>query len=331
MTANLTPQYHEADAKYRAAITPEEKLAALEEMWRELPKHKSSEKMQADLKKKLSAARKALKQGGKKGPSKADPFYIPKTGAGQIVLIGTPNVGKSSIVGGLTNAHVKVADYPFATPLPVPGSVTYEDVQIQLIDTPPITADHVPAGFPGLWRSADVLIVVVDLSSDGVLEDTEVCLNHMAERRIELTCGPRELPVEPGAMLKVPGLLLGTKADLPGTNDNLEMLHEFVGERARVEPLSTLDVGQMARLPRLFFELIRVIRVYAKPPGKKPDLDEPFVLRAGGDIHDLARKVYHGQEHRVRAARIWGHGVADGQQVHLDHVLHDKDIVELHD
>ncbi len=90
MTLNLTPQYHEADAKYRAAQTPEEKLAALEEMWRELPKHKSSEKIQADLKKRLSAARKALQEVGKKGSSKADPFHIPKTGAGQIVLIGTP-------------------------------------------------------------------------------------------------------------------------------------------------------------------------------------------------------------------------------------------------
>jgi ribosome-interacting GTPase 1 len=87
----------------------------------------------------------------------------------------------------------------------------------------------------------------------------------------------------------------------------------------------------MTRLPALFFQLVGVIRVYAKPPGKKPDLDEPFVLSRGSDIHELARKVYHGADHRVRSARIWGHGVADGQNVHLNHVLHDKDIVELHD
>jgi ribosome-interacting GTPase 1 len=330
MAANLTPQYLEAEARYRAARTPEEKLAALEEMWRELPKHKSSEKIQADLKKKLSAARKALQQGGKKGPTRVDPFFIPKSGAGQIALIGTPNVGKSSIVGGLTHAHVAIADYPFATPLPLPGMVLYEDVQIQLVDTPPVTAEHVPTGSPGLWRSADALLVVVDLSSDSVLEDVEVCLNHLGERRIELTDGLRKLPVEPGGMLHVPGFVLANKSDLPAASDNLAVLRELFGARVGVEPLSTRDAGRMAQLPELFFRLIRVIRVYAKPPGRKPDLDEPFVLRVGSDVRELARKVYRGFDHRVRSARIWGHGVADGQNVHLDHVLHDKDIVELH-
>ena len=330
MAANLTPQYLAAEARYRAATTPEDKLAALEEMWRELPKHKSSEKIQAELKKKLSAARKAVQQGGKKGPSRVDPFFIPKTGAGQIALIGTPNVGKSSIVGCLTNAPVKIADHPFATPLPLPGSVPFEDVQIQLIDTPPVTADHVPPGFPGLWRSADALIVVADVSSDTVLEDSETCLNHLAERRIELTDGPRRRPDEPEAMLKVPGFVLANKIDVPGGRDNLEMLREFCGHRVRLEPVSTRDAAGVAHLPELFFRLIRVVRIYAKPPGRKPDLDEPFVLSAGSDVHELARKVYRGHQHHVKSARIWGHGVADGQNVHLDHVLHDKDIIEIH-
>ncbi len=330
MAANLTPQYLEAEAKYRAAKTPEEKLAALEEMWRELPKHKSSEKIQADLKKKLSAARKALQAGGKKGPVRVDPFAIPRTGAGQIALIGTPNVGKSSIVGGLTKAHVKIADYPFATALPVPGMVPYEDIQIQLIDTPPVTAEHVPTGSSGLWHSADALIVVADLASDSVLEDVETCLNQLAERHIELIDGPRALPAEPGETLRVPGFVLANKIDAPGASDHLEVLREFFAERVRIEPLSTRDADRMARLPELFFKLVRVIRIYAKPPGRKPDLDEPFVLSVGSDVHELARKVYRGLEDRVRSARLWGHGVADGQNVHLDHILHDKDIVELH-
>ena len=332
MVLNLTPQYHEADARYRAAATPEEKLAALEDMWRELPKHKASEKVQAELKKKLSAARKELKEGGRKGgPVRTDPFAIPRSGAGQIVLIGTPNVGKSSIVGGLTNANVKIADFPFATPLPVPGMVQYEDIQIQLIDTPPVTAEHVPPGMAGLWHGADVLIVVVDLASDTLLEDAEVCLNHLAERNIELTGGAGATPSESGTPMKVTGLMLANKLDLPGAADNLELLRELVGVRVPIEPLSTRDETHMGRLPELLFRMIRVIRVYAKPPGKKPDLDEPFVLPTGSDIHEMARKVHRGLEHRIRAARLWGAGVVDGQNVHLDHVLHDKDIVELHE
>ncbi|MCP4592876.1 MAG: TGS domain-containing protein [bacterium] len=330
MALNLTPQYHDADARYRAAQTPQEKLAALEEMWRELPKHKSSEKMQAELKKKLSAARKALQQPAKKASSRIDPFCIPKSGAGQVSLIGTPNVGKSSIVGGLTHAHVKIAEYPFSTALPAPGMAPYEDVQIELVDTPPLTADHVPAGFPGLWRSADALLVVADLSADSLLEDAETCLDQLAERGIELVDGPREVASQPDTTLKVPGFMLANKLDVPGAEDNLELLRELLGARARIEALSALDEPQLARLPEMLFRLIDVVRVYAKPPGKKPDLDEPFVLPRGGDIHTLARKVYRGLEHNIRSARIWGHNVADGQQVHLDHILHDKDIVELH-
>lgn len=330
MAANLTPQYHEAEARYKAATTPEEKLAALEDMWREIPKHKSSEKMQAELKKKLSAARKAVQAGGKKSAGKSDPFAIPRSGAGQVVLIGTPNVGKSSIVGGLTNAHVQIAEYPFSTPLPLPGMVHFEDIQIELIDTPPVTADHVPTGFPGLWRATDALIVVADLSSDSVLEDTETCLRHLTERKIVLTGGPRRLPDADDERFRARGLVLANKADAPGASERLALLREFFGQRVRIEPLSTQDERRMAALPALLFDLIHVIRVHAKPPGRKPDLDEPFILPVGSDIHALAHRIYRGLEHKTRSARLWGHGVVDGQNVQLDHVLHDKDIVELH-
>jgi ribosome-interacting GTPase 1 len=331
MAANLTPQYHEAEERYRAAQTPEEKLAALEDMWRELPKHKSSEKLQADLKKKLSAARKTVQLGTRKGgPSKADPYAIPKSGAGQVVLLGAPNVGKSSIVGGLTKAHVKIAEFPFATPLPVPGMVPFEDIKIELIDTPPVTADHIPPGFPGLWRLTDAILVVTDASSDTLLEDADLCLNHLADRRIVLTEGPRRRPDDPDAMLEVPGFVLANKIDVPGAADHLTLLQELLDGRVRIEPFSTVDPDHMARLPKLLFSLVNVIRVYAKPPGKKPDLDDPFVLSAGSDVHELARKVYRGLEDKVRSARAWGEGVIDGQNVHLDHVLHDKNVVELH-
>ena len=330
MAANLTPQYLEAEEKYRAAKTPAEQLAALEEMWRELPKHKSSEKIQAELKKKLSAARKAVQQGAKHGPTKADPFAIPRTGAGQVVLLGMPNAGKSSIVGGLTRAHVKVTDYPFGTATPVPGMLPYEDIQVQLVDTPPVTAEHVPTGLAGLWHGADGLVVVVDLAGDSFLEDAEVCLRHLSERKIELVDGARVRPNEPGGILKLPGFILASKMDLPGAPANLEMLREFCGERVRIESYSDRSPELSARLPALLFRLIGVTRIYAKPPGRKPDLAEPFVLPAGSDVHALARHVYRGLEHQVKSARIWGHGVADGQNVELDHILHDRDIVELH-
>ena len=156
-----------------------------------------------------------------------------------------------------------------------------------------------------------------------------MCLNHLAERRVELTEGDRQRPNKAGAMLRVPGMIFATKRDAPAAADNLELLREFFGQRARIEPLSIHDADRLLTIPRLLFDLAHVVRVYAKPPGRKPDLDEPFVLHAGSDIHALARQVYRGLEEKVRSARLWGEGVADGQNVHLDHVLHDKDIVEL--
>lgn len=330
MAANLTPQYREAEARFRAAQDADERLAALEEMWRELPKHKSTEKIQADLKKKLSAVRKECQQVERHGGGRVDLYAIPRSGAGQVALLGPPNSGKSSLVAALTHAHVRVADFPFSTSVPVPGMVPYLDVQIQLVDTPPITADHVPTGMAGLWRSADALVVVADLSTDACAEDTAMCLAHLASRHVELTDGPRRLPEAAGQMLRVPGLILAAKDDADGAPERLEFLREVTGLGQRIEPLSTRDPARMARFPRRLWELLGVIRVYAKPPGRKPDLHEPFILREGADVAALAARVFRGKDHAVHSARIWGHGVADGQHVQLHHPLHDGDVVELH-
>jgi len=193
-----------------------------------------------------------------------------------------------------------------------------------------VTAEDVPTGSPGLWRSADALLVVADLSADSVLEDVSTCLRHLADRRIELTDGVRKRPDESDPILRVPGLILANKIDLPGTEENFELLKEYLGPRVRVEPMSTRESARLSRLPGLLFQLLHVIRVYAKPPGRKPDMEEPFILPVGSDVREVARRVYRGFDHRVKSARIWGYGVADGQNVQLEHVLHDRDIVELH-
>lgn len=331
MAANLTPQYLEAEERFKGAQTADERLAALEEMFRLLPKHKASEKMQAELKKKISAARKDVAHAAAhaKAGAKVDPFHTPKSGAGQLVLLGTPNVGKSSLVAAVSHAPVKVAEYPFATALPVPGMVAYEDVQIQLVDTPPITSDHVAAGFPGLWHACDALLVVVDASADSLLDDADICLRHLAERHLALPAAGGVAEVA-GELRTKPGLILANKRDAPGAADRLAALGELFGARARIEAISAHDASDMARFPRLLFDLLGIIRVYAKPPGKKADDSAPFILPAGSDVHALAAHVHRGMAQHLHSARIWGTSVFPGQNVQLDHVLHDKDIVELH-
>src|SRR5260221_1194177 len=166
MAVNLTPQYHEAEEEYRKAQTPEERLACLQKMWQLVPKHKASEKLQAELKRKVSDLQKEVEH-DKKHPKKTGVSYkIPPQGAGQIVLIGPPNAGKSQLLKMLTRATPEVAAYPFTTREPHAGMMDWEDVRVQLVDTPPVTADFLQPYVGGLIRAADAVLLMVDLADD---------------------------------------------------------------------------------------------------------------------------------------------------------------------
>ena len=140
MPANLTPQYMEAEQRFKQAATYQEKVACLEEMLRVIPKHKGTDKLQADLKRRLSKLRQEAQKSG--GARRAAGPSVEKEGAGQIALLGLPNAGKSALVGTLSKAVTEVADYPFTTRKPIPGMVVHENVQIQLVDLPPISRDY---------------------------------------------------------------------------------------------------------------------------------------------------------------------------------------------
>lgn len=332
MPANLTPDYQKADQQYRDAVTPAEKLAALEEMLRTLPKHKGTEKMQAELKRKISAARETA-VAAKKGGGGKDPFHIPRQGAGQVLLAGAPNVGKSSIVGALTKAPVKIAEFPFSTHEPVPGMAHHEDVPIQLVDTPPVTPEHVPPGFFGAVHNADVVGVVVKLAADSLLEDADFVLGLLRGRKFKLMSRP-VLPAPPAAGTEEPmpkrGLVMATACDLPGASDNLTLLRELVDAEVEIVPLSAVSGENLDVLMKRLFELLHVVRVYAKPPGKPPDKSAPFILPIGSTVMDLATHIHKDVAANFKHARVWGDGVFPGQQVHHDHVLHDKDAIEIH-
>ena len=167
MAVNLTPQYLEAEQAYKKATSPEDKLACLKTMWTLLPKHKASEKVQADLKTKMSELREEIEH-AKKGPKKGGPpsYKVPKQGAGQIILVGAPNTGKSRLLTRLTRATPEVAAYPFTTREPHAGMMDWEDVRVQLIDTPPITADMMEGYMSSMVRSADAAVLMIDLGDD---------------------------------------------------------------------------------------------------------------------------------------------------------------------
>jgi ribosome-interacting GTPase 1 len=323
--ANLTPDYERAERRYREATDDEEKLAALREMFATIPKHKGTEKLQADLKRRISQFRKAVARQPARG---ADPFHVPRGGAGQAVLDGPPNAGKSSLVAKLTHAPVKVADYPFTTSVPAPGMCAYQDVQIELVDTPPLTAEHVPGGLLNTVRNADVIAIVVDASSDP-LEQAEAVLELLGARGIELRSVPHD-QLDPADPNQHGGLLVANKIDAADAQV-AGALSELYAPRLQTLSASALSGQGLDALVRRLWELLAVIRVYTRAPGKPPDKTRPFTLPAGSTVEDLAEQIHRDLPAKMKFARLWQPGHTDGRQVHRTHVLQDGDVVEVHE
>jgi len=325
MPANLTPEYFKAEQWFRAATTNEEKILAVERMLAVMPKHKGTDHLKADLRRKLSKLKEAPAKKGK--GKRVDIFYIQRTGVGQVVLLGTPNCGKSSIVGALTNAKVNVADFPFATAAPVPGMMKFEDIQIQLVDMPPVTADSIIPGQVGTYRNCDLIAIVIDLSAN-VTEQLRICLDFLESRSL-LIDGQTPAADGHGNVLGKKAFCICTKCDI-AKPDALETLKKSCRYPFEFVEVSVENGERMGKLSEVLFRKLNIIRVYAKPPGKKPDMDEPFTLPADSTVMDMATAIHRELAEKLKFARIWGTGVYDGQNAQRNHVLNDKDIIELH-
>ncbi len=320
MPANLTPQYYMAEEAYKRATTVEDKIAALEDMLAVMPKHKGTEKLQADIKTRLAKLRKEGER--KKGTSHFDPYNIPKEGAGQVAVFGCPNTGKSSLVGHFTRARVQVGNYAFSTTLPVAGMMPYENILIQLVDLPPITAETQPAGLSGLLRRADVILVVVDAGDGDCPEQLQIALDYLHTKRIIS-------PGSTGGTGAKPCLVLANKADIPGSAENVEIMGELMPDMPEVMLVSTHTGLNLEQFKYRLFQLLDIIRVYTKAPGKEADRSAPMVLPKGSTVLDLAYLIHRDFPDRLKGARIWGSARFDGQSVPRDYVLSDHDVVEL--
>ena len=327
MPANLTPEFQKAQDWFRSASTDAEKILALEEMLRTIPKHKGTDHMQADIKRRLSKLRAAAESGKKKGGKHVDVFYVPPSGAGQVALIGVPNSGKSSIVGALSNAKVNIADYPFATGVPTPGMINFEDVPIQLVDTPPITAEFAAPGQVGTYRGADLIGIVIDLSDD-ITKQWTVVIDYLQSHRLLLDETTSEVDGN-GNVLGRKAFVICTKGD-SAKDGELEKLKKICDRNFEFVTISTTSGEGLDEFVAKVFELLDIIRVYAKKPGKEADMKEPFTMPRGSTVRDLAREIHRELAEKLKSARCWGKGVHDGQNVHRTYELKDKDIIELH-
>jgi ribosome-interacting GTPase 1 len=329
MAANLTPQYLEAEAAYKKAQTAEERLECLRKMYALVPKHKASEKLQADLKTKISEAREEVEH-EKKHPKKVGISYkIPKQGAGQYVILGAPNAGKSRLLTRLTRATPEVAPYPFTTREPHAGMMDWEDVRVQLIDLPPITTDFMEGYVSSIVRTADCALLMVDLADDDSPFATEAVIDKLAHTKTHLV-GQPPAEIEDPSHHYTPTLLVANKSEVEGAVDRLDIVKELFANKFPIHVIAAEHGTGLEELRTTIYQFLKVIRVYTKKPGKPADMQSPFTCPEGSTLVELAGIVHRDFADNLKSARIWGTGVFEGQSVTRDHVLHDKDVVELH-
>jgi ribosome-interacting GTPase 1 len=325
MPANLPPQYFEAEKRLRSAKDPEEKIAALEEMLAIMPHHKGTDRLHAVLRQKIAKFSQEAEK--KLATARRAGFYITREGAGQVMLVGPANSGKSQLLAALTEAIPDIAEYPFTTKTPVPGMMKFEDIQIQLVDTPPIGYKEVRVLLSNTLRSADLIAIVIDLSLEPISQ-VEVALQGLREARIEpLTDDGRE--VTPGSYPRKM-LIVGNKNELVGSNENWERLRS---QYAEVFPLVSISARQdrgLEEFKRTIYQALNIIRVYTKTPGTKADLTDPMVLEKDSTLEEAAEALHKDFYRNLKYAVVWGSGKYDGQRVSKRHILQDGDIVEFH-
>ncbi|MEW6110043.1 MAG: TGS domain-containing protein [Nitrospirota bacterium] len=326
MPANLPPEYFEAEKRYKQAITPHDRAAALEELIATVPKHKGTDKLRADLRRRLSRLREETAR--KKRSGKGDLYTVEKQGAAQVALVGFANSGKSSILGTLTNATPVIADYPMSTVMPLSGMMPFEDIQFQLVDLPPVGNESSDGWVSGIIRHADILILVVDLSEDADIQ-SELLIWQLLDWKIPIL-KKGEKRGDKKHMIFKPAVLAANKSDLPGAEENLMILQQKYEYLYPIVKISTLQKEGIEELRRLVFENSGIIRVYSKEPGREPDMKTPFTLPSGSTVLDLAEMIHKDFLKNLKYACIWGSAKFEGQRVQKDHVLRDRDIVEYH-
>ncbi len=331
MPANLTPQYKDAEHRYRTAGDDNERMTALQEMLRVIPKHKGTEKLQAEIKAKIAKLKKSdSAKGGAARQKSLD--NIPKEGAAMIPLVGAPNCGKSQFLATVTNAKPDVADYPFTTRAPLAGMMPWENVQFQLVDLPPVARESYEGWMTSILFRADAVFLFADLGSDDLLEDIRNVLEILSEHRISLQ-GPKfEVADEEYSLDEVvkKTFLVANKYDRDEDDIRFSFLVDEFGDRFPFYKVNSITGEGAKKLETDLFRSLNLLRVYTKQPGHEADMSDPVVLTRPATVQDAAYQIHKDFAEKLDFARIWGEGKHDGQRVKGDFEVADGDIVEFH-
>jgi ribosome-interacting GTPase 1 len=328
MPANLNPEYFAAEKRYRQAGTTAEKIECLEEMLMVMPKHKGTDKLRADLRRRISKLKDAVVQAKKSVRRQDTAFQIDKEGAGQVMVVGPPNSGKSSLIKALTNAEPEISEAPLTTWKPLPGMMPIKDIQIQLVDTPPVNPNFSEPAMVELIKRTDLILIVTDLHADpnGQLEET---VNWLEERRMVPSNVNKPIP-DDRLLYHMPFVVAVNKNDDTSSDENLEIVKSLLDLNWPLLGISVKTGRNLDSLKKILLEGLEIIRVYSKIPGKNADMTAPFILKQGSSVQEFARQVHNDFAISLKIAKVWGEAVYDGQMVQHNHILSDGDVVELH-
>ncbi|MBF2760997.1 MAG: TGS domain-containing protein [Ectothiorhodospiraceae bacterium AqS1] len=340
MPANLSPEYKAAEAAFRGAKEPKERLECLRDMLRTIPKHKGTDRLQGDIKARIKQLTEEL-SGPKKGGARGGPaLVIRPEGAAQIALLGPANSGKSSLVSRLTGAGAEIGPYPFTTQYPKPAMLPFEDIQLQLVDLPPIAPERPISWLANALQPADAALLTVDLQDPQCIENTHKTLDILQEKRVTLLSDFESARIAPDPAaedydpfaIRLPTLIVATKADLSADPEG--ELEVFCDLGAFPYPKIATSVENDTGLERIgsfLFERLGIARVYTKAPGRPPDMGTPFTVRAGDTVQDVANMIHKDIARALRYAKLWERsGRIRGRQVGRDYQVTDGDIIEIH-
>ena len=321
MVVNLPPQYHEKEKELKEVKTPEEKIAVLEEMLAIMPKHKSSEKLQALIKSKISKYKKMME----KSPSTAKKSIvpqIPKEGDAQVVICGPTNSGKSTLLTSLTKAKPEIADYPFTTTVPIPGMLQYQDIKIQMIELPSLSLDFTDNWVGDFIRKSNLILFLFDLSSDDLIEEIEDAIGVLEKFKVKKE-GEFQF------FYKI--LWVGNKIDVPSHKEIKDVFIELYKDKIPYFfEISAKEKINIEKLPEIIFNHLEIIRVYTKIPGKPPDIENPYTVKKGSQLVHLAEIIHKDIVKNFKYARLWRGQTEKPIVIGRDYILEDKDIVEIH-
>ena len=340
MPTNTSPEYKKAETAFRRAREPGERLEHLREMLRTIPKHKGTEHVRADIKTKIKELTEELagprKTGARSGPTTV---FRPE-GAGQVALLGPPNSGKSTLHAELTGSHTQTGPYPFTTQFPHPGMLSFEDTAFQLIDLPPLSTEHPVPWMANALQPADGCLFVVDLSQPGCVEQVVAAHTLLSDKRVYLSPRwPNDRPVDAAAesderdpfSVYLPTLLVINKSDqIADLDEELDAFRELTELDYPSIYVSATTGDGLDHIGPWLFEHLGVVRVYTKLPHQPAEKGDPFTVRTGGTVEDVALMVHKDVAAGLKFARLWGGGDFEGQQVGREHQLCDGDVIELH-